>query len=153
MKQLKIEINRLITILCCLFGFAATISARNDGDSLLLPTYRVNDKVFVFHSTKEKNFIERGLSNYIERRLPIGLYDMFSLRLLIYLKINKHGEVAKVKVVDKKYLKILEKQWEDIKRIIYTLRFKPAQIGNKPVGYIARCYIRIDLTRNPFEEE
>lgn len=147
-----LDINRLITISFCLLGFVATSFARNDGDSLTLPTYRVNDKVFIFHSTKEKNFVERGLSNYIERRLPIGLYDMFSLRLLIYLRINKHGEVTKVKAVDKKYLKILEKQWEDIKRIIYTLRFRPAQIGNKSVGYIAKCYIRIDLTRNPFEE-
>ena len=75
MKQMIIFKQRLLVLLISIWALNLSTTARNDSDSLQLPSYVLNDSIFTLNSSQNRHLIEKALSQYIEHNLPIMRYD------------------------------------------------------------------------------
>ena len=114
----------------------------NHKDSLYLPYFVKDGNVCVLHSSVTDHYIERELSEYIEQKLPIIRYDCTSFRFFIQMKINKKGQVKRLKLLNRKSFKNNMVAWEDVKKIIRNIDFHTA-IRRKPINYNLKFYLRL----------
>lgn len=146
MKQMIIFKQRLLVLLISIWALNLSTTARNDSDSLQLPSYVLNDSIFTLNSSQNRHLIENALSQYIEHNLPIMRYDGTSFRFLVTIKINKSGVVKKIRLLNKQSFADNIVAWNDVKKIILTIKFNPAKLNNRPINFVSTFYVRLDFT-------
>ena len=110
------------------------------------PSYVVDGRTYAFVSSTSKQAVEKELSEYITRNLPIIRYDNSSFRFVVSATIGKEGEIKRLRLVNKKSFKGNMSAWEDVKKLLNAVQFKPASYGGKPISYSFVFHIKVDFT-------
>ena len=110
------------------------------------PCYVVDGKTYAFVSSTSKQAVEKELSEYIARNLPIIRYDNSSFRFVVSATIGKEGEIKRLSLVNKKSFKGNMWVWKDVKKMLNAVQFKPASYGGKPISYSFVFQIKVDFT-------
>ena len=110
------------------------------------PCYVVDGKTYAFVSSTSKQAVEKELSEYIARNLPIIRYDNSSFRFVVSATIGKEGKIKRLRLVNKKSFKGNMSAWEDVKKLLNAVQFKPASYGGKPISYSFGFQIKVDFT-------
>ena len=110
------------------------------------PCYVVDGKTYAFVSSTSKQAVEEELSEYIARNLPIIRYDNSSFRFVVSATIGKEGKIKRLRLVNKKSFKGNMSAWEDVKKLLNAVQFKPASYGGKPISYSFVFHIKVDFT-------
>ncbi len=110
------------------------------------PCYVVDGKTYAFVSSTSKQAVEKELSEYIARNLPIIRYDNSSFRFVVSATIGKEGEIKRLRLVNKKSFKGNMWVWKDVKKMLNAVQFKPASYGGKPISYSFVFQIKVDFT-------
>ena len=110
------------------------------------PCYVVDGKTYAFVSSTSKQAVEQELSEYIARNLPIIRYDNSSFRFVVSATIGKEGEIKRLRLVNKKSFKGNMSAWEDVKKLLNTVQFKPVTYGGKAISYSFVFQIKVDFT-------
>ena len=110
------------------------------------PCYVVDGKTYAFVSSTSKQAVEQELSEYIARNLPIIRYDNSSFRFVVSATIGKEGEIKRLRLVNKKSFKGNMSAWEDVKKLLNAVQFKPVTYGGKAISYSFVFQIKVDFT-------
>ena len=110
------------------------------------PCYVVDGKTYAFVSSTSKQAVEQELSEYIARNLPIIRYDNSSFRFVVSATIGKEGKIKRLRLVNKKSFKGNMSAWEDVKKLLNAVQFKPVMYGGKPISYSFVFQIKLDFT-------
>ena len=110
------------------------------------PCYVVDGKTYAFVSSTSKQVVEKELSEYIARNLPIIRYDNSSFRFVVSATIGKEGEIKRLRLVNKKSFKGNMSAWEDVKKLLNAVQFKPVMYGGKAISYSFVFQIKVDFT-------
>lgn len=110
------------------------------------PCYVVDGKTYAFVSSTSKQAVEQELSEYIARNLPIIRYDNSSFRFVVSATIGKEGEIKRLRLVNKKSFKGNMSAWEDVKKLLNAVQFKPVVYGGKAISYSFVFQIKVDFT-------
>ena len=110
------------------------------------PCYVVDGKTYAFVSSTSKQAVEKELSEYIARNLPIIRYDNSSFRFVVSATIGKEGEIKRLRLVNKKSFKGNMSAWEDVKKLLNAVQFKPVMYGGKAISYSFVFQIKVDFT-------
>lgn len=110
------------------------------------PCYVVDGKTYAFVSSTSKQAVEEELSEYIAQNLPIIRYDNSSFRFVVSATIGKEGKIKRLRLVNKKSFKGNMSAWEDVKKLLNAVQFKPASYGGKPISYSFVFHIKVDFT-------
>ncbi len=110
------------------------------------PCYVVDGRTYAFVSSTSKQVVEKELSEYITRNLPIIRYDNSSFRFVVSATIGKEGKIKRLRLVNKKSFKGNMSAWEDVKKLLNAVQFKPASYGGKPISYSFVFHIKVDFT-------
>ena len=110
------------------------------------PCYVVDGKTYAFVSSTSKQAVEKELSEYIARNLPIIRYDNSSFRFVVSATIGKEGKIKRLRLVNKKSFKGNMWVWKDVKKMLNAVQFKPASYGGKPISYSFVFQIKVDFT-------
>ena len=110
------------------------------------PCYVVDGRTYAFVSSTSKQVVEKELSEYIARNLPIIQYDNSSFRFVVSATIGKEGEIKRLRLVNKKSFKGNMSAWEDVKKLLNAVQFKPVMYGGKAIRYSFVFHIKVDFT-------
>ena len=110
------------------------------------PCYVVDGKTYAFVSSTSKQVVEKELSEYITRNLPIIRYDNSSFRFVVSATIGKEGKIKRLRLVNKKSFKGNMSAWEDVKKLLNAVQFKPVMYGGKAISYSFVFHIKVDFT-------
>ncbi len=110
------------------------------------PCYVVDGRTYAFVSSTSKQAVEKELSEYIARNLPIIRYDNSSFRFVVSATIGKEGEIKRLRLVNKKSFKGNMSAWEDVKKLLNAVQFKPVMYGGKAISYSFVFQIKVDFT-------
>ena len=110
------------------------------------PCYVVDGKTYAFVSSTSKQAVEQELSEYIARNLPIIRYDNSSFRFVVSATIGKEGKIKRLRLVNKKSFKGNMSAWEDVKKLLNAVQFKPVMCGGKAISYSFGFQIKVDFT-------
>ena len=110
------------------------------------PCYVVDGRTYAFVSSTSKQAVEQELSEYIARNLPIIRYDNSSFRFVVSATIGKEGEIKRLRLVNKKSFKGNMSAWEDVKKLLNAVQFKPVVYGGKAISYSFVFQIKVDFT-------
>ena len=110
------------------------------------PCYVVDGRTYAFVSSTSKQAVEKELSEYITRNLPIIRYDNSSFRFVVSATIGKEGEIKRLRLVNKKSFKGNMSAWEDVKKLLNAVQFKPVMYGGKAISYSFVFQIKVDFT-------
>ena len=110
------------------------------------PCYVVDGRTYAFVSSTSKQVVEKELSEYIARNLPIIQYDNSSFRFVVSATIGKEGEIKRLRLVNKKSFKGNMSAWEDVKKLLNAVQFKPVMYGGKAISYSFVFHIKVDFT-------
>ena len=110
------------------------------------PCYVVDGKTYAFVSSTSKQAVEKELSEYIARNLPIIRYDNSSFRFVVSATIGKEGEIKRLRLVNKKSFKVNMSAWEDVKKLLNAVQFKPVMYGGKAISDSFVFQIKVDFT-------
>ena len=110
------------------------------------PCYVVDGKTYAFVSSTSKQAVEQELSEYIARNLPIIRYDNSSFRFVVSATIGKEGKIKRLRLVNKKRFKGNMSAWEDVKKLLNAVQFKPVMYGGKAISYSFVFHIKVDFT-------
>ena len=110
------------------------------------PCYVVDGKTYAFVSSTSKQAVEQELSEYIARNLPIVRYDNSSFRFVVSATIGKEGKIKRLRLVNKKSFKGNMSAWEDVKKLLNAVQFKPVMCGGKAISYSFVFQIKVDFT-------
>ena len=110
------------------------------------PCYVVDGRTYAFVSSTSKQAVEQELSEYIARNLPIIRYDNSSFRFVVSATIGKEGEIKRLRLVNKKSFKGNMSAWEDVKKLLNAVLFKPVTYGGKAISYSFVFHIKVDFT-------
>ena len=110
------------------------------------PCYVVDGKTYAFVSSTRKQAVEKELSEYIARNLPIIRYDNSSFRFVVSATIGKEGKIKRLRLVNKKSFKGNMSAWEDVKKLLNAVQFKPVMCGGKAISYSFVFQIKVDFT-------
>lgn len=110
------------------------------------PCYVVDGRTYAFVSSTSKQAVEQELSEYIARNLPIIRYDNSSFRFVVSATIGKEGEIKRLRLVNKKSFKGNMSAWEDVKKLLNAVQFKPVTYGGKAISYSFVFQIKVDFT-------
>ena len=110
------------------------------------PCYVVDGKTYAFVSSTSKQAVEKELSEYIARNLPIIRYDNSSFHFVVSATIGKEGKIKRLRLVNKKSFKGSMWVWKDVKKMLNAVQFKPASYGGKPISYSFVFHIKVDFT-------
>ncbi len=110
------------------------------------PCYVVDGRTYAFVSSTSKQAVEQELSEYIARNLPIIRYDNSSFRFVVSATIGKEGEIKRLRLVNKKSFKGNMSAWEDVKKLLNAVQFKPVMYGGKAISYSFVFQIKVDFT-------
>ena len=110
------------------------------------PCYVVDGKTYAFVSSTSKQAVEKELSEYITRNLPIIRYDNSSFRFVVSATIGKEGKIKRLRLVNKKSFKGNMSAWEDVKKLLNAVQFKPVMYGGKAISYSFVFQIKVDFT-------
>ena len=110
------------------------------------PCYVVDGRTYAFVSSTSKQAVEQELSEYIARNLPIIRYDNSSFRFVVSATIGKEGEIKRLRLVNKKSFKGNMSAWEDVKKLLNAVLFKPVTYGGKAISYSFVFQIKVDFT-------
>lgn len=110
------------------------------------PCYVVDGKTYAFVSSTSKQAVEKELSEYIARNLPIIRYDNSSFRFVVSATIGKEGEIKRLRLVNKKSFKGNMWVWKDVKKMLNAVQFKPVMYGGKAISYSFVFHIKVDFT-------
>lgn len=110
------------------------------------PCYVVDGRTYAFVSSTSKQAVEQELSEYIARNLPIIRYDNSSFRFVVTATIGKEGEIKRLRLVNKKSFKGNMSAWEDVKKLLNAVQFKPVVYGGKAISYSFVFQIKVDFT-------
>jgi len=110
------------------------------------PCYVVDGRTYAFVSSTSKQVVEKELSEYIARNLPIIQYDNSSFRFVVSATIGKEGEIKRLRLVNKKSFKGNMSAWEDVKKLLNAVQFKPVMYGGKAISYSFVFQIKVDFT-------
>ena len=110
------------------------------------PCYVVDGRTYAFVSSTSKQAVEKELSEYIARNLPIIRYDNSSFRFVVSATIGKEGKIKRLRLVNKKSFKGNMSAWEDVKELLNAVQFKPVMYGGKAISYSFVCHIKVDFT-------
>ncbi len=110
------------------------------------PCYVVDGKTYAFVSSTSKQAVEQELSEYIARNLPIIRYDNSSFRFVVSATIGKEGKIKRLRLVNKKSFKGNMSAWEDVKKLLNAVQFKPVMCGGKAISYSFVFQIKVDFT-------
>lgn len=106
----------------------------------------VDGKTYAFVSSTSEQAVEKELSEYIARNLPIIQYDNTFFRFVMSGTIGKKGKIKRLRLVNKKSFKGNMFVWEDVKKILNAVQFKPVMYGGKPISYSFVFQIKLDFT-------
>ena len=110
------------------------------------PCYVVDGRTYAFVSSTSKQVVEKELSEYIARNLPIIRYDNSSFRFVVSATIGKEGKIKRLRLVNKKSFKGNMSAWEDVKKLLNAVQFKPVMYGGKAISYSFVFHIKVDFT-------
>ena len=110
------------------------------------PCYVVDGKTYAFVSSTSKQAVEKELSEYIARNLPIIRYDNSSFRFVVSATIGKEGKIKRLRLVNKKSFKGNMSAWEDVKKLLNAVQFNPVVYGGKAISYSFVFQIKVDFT-------
>ena len=110
------------------------------------PCYVVDGKTYAFVSSTNEPVIEKELSEHIARNLPMILYDGTSFRFVVSATIGKRGRLKRLSLVNKKSFKGNMSAWEDVKKLLNAVQFKPVMYGGKAISYSFVFQIKVDFT-------
>ena len=110
------------------------------------PCYVVDGKTYAFVSSTSKQAVEKELSEYIARNLPIIRYDNSSFRFVVSATIGKEGAIKRLRLVNKKSFKGNMSAWEDVKKLLNAVQFNPVVYGGKAISYSFVFQIKVDFT-------
>ena len=110
------------------------------------PCYVVDGKTYAFVSSTSKQAVEKELSEYIARNLPIIRYDNSCFRFVVSATIGKEGAIKRLRLVNKKSFKGNMSAWEDVKKLLNAVQFKPVMYGGKAISYSFVFHIKVDFT-------
>lgn len=110
------------------------------------PCYVVDGKTYAFVSSTSKQAVEQELSEYIARNLPIIRYDNSCFRFVVSATIGKEGAIKRLRLVNKKSFKGNMSAWEDVKKLLNAVQFKPVMYGGKAISYSFVFHIKVDFT-------
>ena len=110
------------------------------------PCYVVDGRTYAFVSSTSKQAVEEELSEYIARNLPIIRYDNSSFRFVVSATIGKEGKIKRLRLVNKKSFKGNMSAWEDVKKLLNAVQFKPVMYGGKAISYSFVFHIKVDFT-------
>ena len=110
------------------------------------PCYVVDGKTYAFVSSTSKQAVEKELSEYIARNLPIIRYDNSSFRFVVSATIGKEGKIKRLRLVNKKSFKGNMSAWEDVKKLLNAVQFNPVVYGGKAISYSFVFHIKVDFT-------
>ena len=110
------------------------------------PCYVVDGRTYAFVSSTSKQAVEQELSEYIARNLPIIRYDNSSFRFVVSATIGKEGKIKRLRLVNKKSFKGNMSAWEDVKKLLNAVQFKPVTYGGKAISYSFVFQIKVDFT-------
>ena len=110
------------------------------------PCYVVDGRTYAFVSSTSKQAVEQELSEYIARNLPIIRYDNSSFRFVVSATIGKEGKIKRLRLVNKKSFKGNMSAWEDVKKLLNAVQFKPVMYGGKAISYSFVFQIKVDFT-------
>ena len=110
------------------------------------PCYIVDGKTYAFVSSTSKQAVEKELSEYIARNLPIIRYDNSCFRFVVSATIGKEGEIKRLRLVNKKSFKGNMSAWEDVKKLLNAVQFNPVVYGGKAISYSFVFQIKLDFT-------
>lgn len=110
------------------------------------PCYVVDGRTYAFVSSTSKQAVEKELSEYIARNLPIIRYDNSSFRFVVSATIGKEGKIKRLRLVNKKSFKGNMSAWEDVKKLLNAVQFKPVVYGGKAISYSFVFQIKVDFT-------
>ena len=110
------------------------------------PCYIVDGKTYAFVSSTSEQAVEKELSEYIARNLPIIRYDNSSFRFVVSATIGKEGKIKRLRLVNKKSFKGNMSAWEDVKKLLNAVQFKPVMCGGKAISYSFVFQIKVDFT-------
>ena len=110
------------------------------------PCYVVDGRTYAFVSSTSKQAVEKELSEYIARNLPIIRYDNSCFRFVVSATIGKEGEIKRLRLVNKKSFKGNMSAWEDVKKLLNAVQFKPVMYGGKAISYSFVFHIKVDFT-------
>ena len=110
------------------------------------PCYVVDGRTYAFVSSTSKQVVEKELSEYIARNLPIIQYDSTSFRFVVSATIGKEGKIKRLRLVNKKSFKGNMSAWEDVKKLLNAVQFKPVMYGGKAISYSFVFHIKVDFT-------
>ena len=99
------------------------------------PCYVVDGKTYAFVSSTSKQAVEKELSEYIARNLPIIRYDNSCFRFVVSATIDKEGAIKRLRLVNKKSFKGNMSAWEDVKKLLNAVQFNPVVYGGKAISY------------------
>ena len=116
------------------------------GQQVQGPCYVVDGRTYAFVSSTSKQVVEKELSEYITRNLPIIRYDNSSFRFVVSATIGKEGEIKRLRLVNKKSFKGNMSAWEDVKNLLNAVQFKPVVYGGKAISYSFVFQIKVDFT-------
>ena len=110
------------------------------------PSYVVDGRTYAFVSSTSKQAVEKELGEYITRNLPIIRYDNSSFRFVVSATIGKEGKIKRLRLVNKKSFKGNMSAWEDVKKLLNAVQFKPVMYGGKAISYSFVFQIKVDFT-------
>ena len=110
------------------------------------PCYVVDGKTYAFVSSTNEPVIEKELSEHIAQNLPMILYDGTSFRFVVSATIGKRGRLKRLSLVNKKSFKGNMSAWEDVKKLLNAVQFKPVMYGGKAISYSFVFHIKVDFT-------
>lgn len=110
------------------------------------PCYVVDGKTYAFVSSTSKQAVEKELSEYIARNLPIIRYDNSCFRFVVSATIGKEGAIKRLRLVNKKSFKGNMSAWEDVKKLLNAVQFNPVVYGGKAISYSFVFQIKVDFT-------
>lgn len=110
------------------------------------PCYVVDGRTYAFVSSTSKQAVEKELSEYIARNLPIIRYDNSSFRFVVSATIGKEGAIKRLRLVNKKSFKGNMSAWEDVKKLLNAVQFNPVVYGGKAISYSFVFQIKVDFT-------
>lgn len=110
------------------------------------PCYVVDGRTYAFVSSTSKQAVEQELSEYIARNLPIIRYDNSCFRFVVSATIGKEGAIKRLRLVNKKSFKGNMSAWEDVRKLLNAVQFKPVMYGGKAISYSFVFHIKVDFT-------
>ena len=110
------------------------------------PCYVVDGRTYAFVSSTSKQAVEKELSEYIARNLPIIQYDNSCFRFVVSATIGKECKIKRLRLVNKKSFKGNMWVWKDVKKMLNAVQFKPVMYGGKAISYSFVFHIKVDLT-------